>query len=113
MNKFAQAGLGSLGFGAPVAKIASTAVTPAVASIGNKMTSGTVNSTMPNMSTPTSTLKDRSLNNNSNGNVQIIKIDAVDAKSFNQMLASKSAQQIFVSSVLNNKNHNGIARGGA
>jgi len=46
----------------------------------------------------------------SGGSVNVFKIDAVDAQSFVKMLSSREAQSVFVNSVMNNKNHNGVVR---
>ena len=109
VNKFAQAGLGKLGFDNPVSSVAGSAIggmarssTPIanniINPIGNMVTPKVARSVSGGGGTTTTT--------------NHFKINAVDAGSFNKLLSNRGARAIMVNTITSNKQHNGVIRSG-
>ena len=107
MNKFAQAGLGQLGFENPLAKVGSS-----VSNMSNNMTTNKINNPIGNMISP---IMSRGMGGNGGGGTtttNTFKINAVDAASFNKLLSNRGARTIMVNTITSNKMHNGDIRRG-
>ena len=106
INKFAQAGLGQLGFSEPISKVGSS-----VSSISSNIVTNKVNNPIGNMVAPLMT-RGGGAGGSSTTTTNTFKINAVDAVSFNKLLSNRGARTIMVNTITSNKQHNGVIRSG-